>query len=116
MLEYIIPDPSAVRVSVGWIYGNLEELPWPNSILAHQLYYKALKATARPVCSAEMDLTFMYCTTHQKSPTDTSVTFFSDLHPIFFSLSASYKEGRAYEKKRSCLETYPQKYLKKIIK
>lgn len=64
MLEYIIPDPSAVNIGMGRVYGNLEELPQPNSILAHQPYCTALKATARPVCSAKMDLAFMSCTTH----------------------------------------------------
>lgn len=64
MLEYIIPDPSAVNISMGWVYGNLEELPSPNSIVVHQLYCKALKARARPVCCAEMDLTFMDCRIH----------------------------------------------------
>lgn len=100
------PYLSAVDVSMGWIYGSLEELLWPNSILAHQLTPTLLKsrvvkpkAMVRPVCSAVMELTFTYCSQtfpkHHKPP----------LAPVFlplftthlFSFSAFCEEGRSPE-------------------
>lgn len=94
MLGYIILI-SAVDVSTGWIYGSLEELPWPNSILAHQLSCKAKGHSQSCLLCCDWPHLYTLLThlsQHHKSPL--TPAFLSLFTTHLFSFSEFY-EGRS---------------------
>lgn len=108
------PYLSAVDVSTGGIYGSSEELPWPNSILAHQLYSKAKGHSQTHLlgCDGPHLYTLLtHLSQNHKPPTDTSLSFLI-YNPSFLFLCILWK-WKIYRRREVAWRLIPESILQR---